>query len=304
MKKIIYMLVLMLLSCEINAQRIEPSKIELEYQKEGGYQVKANLMKGDSVIWSRNVEYGSNEWLIPDDLPAGNYSLIVKEHGEVKAMFNDISIRDNCNVTYIYTMERDVNCDEVAIDSLSEKQDVIFGFTYGNQLMAPEPAKVDNESYNISMSGNYFFNTKRYCSQALTWGLNAGYTSFSNDSTLYEGNNIISKRYTSLGLTIGLINRFSFFNFKKYDFGNNGVKLDLGVIYNFPLIFREVQRLDNNSRMQTRFIHNYKDVYGMVRLSYKFFALHAEYNPVNYIIKGYSPNPPLRFGISIVVPVE
>ncbi|MCD6066638.1 MAG: hypothetical protein K0S33_1464 [Bacteroidetes bacterium] len=300
MKKLIpFTFLLLLFSFKVKAQ--EQGKLFLSFDIEyTRYSIVTGyLYQNDSLVRYIPFNKYENDWEI-DSLPVGMYKVVLKKDDQNYLEYDQLKVQANCTVNYDISVDKYSYCDKR--DSIDLLVDGNVLFMYGSQDISPQPEKIKNEVYKAGFLMNFFPKPNKYCSQAFSWGGTVGYTHFPGDTSSFAGNKIISKRYTTANVCVGFTNRFSFFDFTQYDYDFSGLMIDIGVLYNLPLTFRQVQRLDNNTRVQDRFIHNYTDFHGFVRITYKYVGLQAEYTPLNYLISGYAPNPVLRVGINFTIP--
>jgi hypothetical protein len=154
------------------------------------------------------------------------------------------------------------------------------------------------------LSGEFSFNMYKAVLKHYSLGIKYGYqyanTKFYNDTTHYLGKQTLSKHYSSNIINIGFVNRFTFFNNQKIH--NDGLKLDIGIMYNFPLSFKEITRVTEKTTQIARHIHRYNDFSAIVRLGYKNIGLQAEYNITNFLLMKYTEIPTLRVGLVFFIP--
>ncbi len=80
--------------------------------------------------------------------------------------------------------------------------------------------------------------------------------------------------------------------------------LDVGLIYHFPLSFKEILKVNDDTKTITRHIHNYTDFTAMARIGYKYIGLQAEYSLTNFLRRKYIETPQLRVGLVFYIPLS
>jgi hypothetical protein len=270
-----------------------------------GKTITYNLLKNDTVyrtIANFDMNY---RWEI-DSLPVGIYTLKITADSLAFATFYNIKVDtirmhnydfNLYNHSYVYrkqavddTLKTDVQKIEISLNTL-----------YGNNTWHETIHKNYNELYSGEFAFNFYTPVAKYYSIGAKIGGQYANTGFYNDTSRYLGSPTLSKYYSSLIINGALINRFTFYNNKLLH--KDGLKLDLGIAYNFPLFFKEIVRADDNTKIITRYIHRYNDFSAIVRIAYKYIGLQAEYNIFNFLKSRYTEIPTLRAGIVFLIPV-
>lgn len=262
------------------------------------------LLKNDTIfrtIGNLEMDY---RWEI-DSLPIGVYTLKIIADSLDFATFNNIKV-DSIKVNvYDFILDnhsyaaynRSINDTTKAI----QKVEVSLNTLYGNNTWHETVHKNYNELYSGEFAFNFYTPVAKYYSIGCKIGGQYAKTGFYNDTSRYLGNRTLGKYYSSLIISGGMINRFTFYNNKLLH--KDGLKLDLGIIYNFPLFFKDIVRADDNTKIITRYIHRYNDFSAILRLSYKYIGIQAEYRIFNFLKSRYTETPAVRAGIVFLIPV-
>lgn len=263
------------------------------------------LLQNDSLYMTATSKALDYRWEI-DSLPVGTYVLKIMADSLDFATLNHIQADTsqaniyNFNLNnYSYKRYRRQATDTVQDDM--QKVEISLNTLYGNNTWHETIHKNYNELYSGELACNFYSPVAKYYSIGGKVGIQYANTGFYNDTSRYLGTRTLNKYYSSLIVSAGMINRFTFYNNKLL--GKDGLKLDLGIVYNFPLSFKQVVRADDHTKIITRHIHRYNDFSAIVRLSYKYIGLQAEYKIFNSLRYGYTEIPTLRAGIIFLIPV-
>ena len=267
--------------------------------------ISCQLSKTDTTFSvSKNGEL-NEEWQI-DSVPEGLYTLkIITTTNDFATFHQNINISKNKNNYYTFdlSVERKKMQHETTDNAGNtlDKSELTISSLFGNNEWDTNPVKTRNEmlSGNISMA-TYHAIAKVY-SIGVNFGTQYARTNFYNDTSVLLGKKIQYKQYASASLNIGFINRFTFYNGKKN--GANGLKLDIGINYNLPLFFKQLIKVDDDTKITTRHIHTYTDFNAMVRLGFKYIGLQADYSLTNFLRQNYIETPQLKVGIVFYIPV-
>jgi hypothetical protein len=280
------------------------ANLEEDYSDING--IEFILLKQDTII-KKEFWHGKSfdgNWTV-DSIDAGNYSFKILLNDSLYFLFTNInSFADkktyyDFNVSY-YKSSLSIAASKKDSTIHSDKGEFTFGGMYGNNLNVQKNKILRNQIYSGEIAMNVYHTLFKHYSIGFKIGYQYSTTVFYNDTTHYKGENIIAKYYSYNDLNIGLINRFTFFNnFKNKD----GLKLDLGVIYHFPVSFKQVIKADDDTKTTTKRIHNYNDFTAIVRLGYKYVGLQAEYSLTNFLRRSYVENPQLRLGLVFYIPL-
>lgn len=286
------------------------SHVEINFSGSGDIVYKGKtflykLLRNDSVYRTATNRVMNYQWEI-DSLPIGTYVLKIMADSLDFATLNHIQVDTpqvniyNFNLNnYPYKRYKHQVTDTVYGDI--QKVEISLNTLYGNNTWHEPIHKNYNELYSGEVACNFYSPIAKYYSIGGKVGIQYANTNFYNDTSRYLGTPTLSKFYSSWIISGGLINRFTFYNNKLLS--KDGLKLDLGIIYNFPLSFKEVVRADDNTRIITRHIHRYNDFSAIVRFSYKYIGLQAEYKIFNSLRSRYTEIPTLRAGIVFLIPV-
>jgi hypothetical protein len=261
------------------------------------------LSSKDSVYSKKTFTYPiDHEWVL-DSIIDGEYVLSVEIDSTIIAKYNKIIVTKNKVNNYYFAVESNTHdLFKSDSDSISnkEKVELTMNVLYGNN----DFYETNRYQKNEMLSGEFSFNMYKAVLKHYSLGIKYGYqyanTKFYNDTTHYLGKQTLSKHYSSNIINIGFVNRFTFFNNQKIH--NDGLKLDIGIMYNFPLSFKEITRVTEKTTQIARHIHRYNDFSAIVRLGYKNIGLQAEYNITNFLLMKYTEIPTLRVGLVFFIP--
>lgn len=260
------------------------------------------LIKNDSAYRVLNTSLSEVVWEL-DSLPAGNYTLRMTADSMHLASFYQVKL-DSGNV-YSYNIHvsktRERRSVRDSSSSSPEKMEVSLNMLYGHNRGQENMPRNFNELYSGEFAYNWYTALSRFYTIGGKMGLQYAKAPFYNDTSRYLGERTLEKFYSSLIITMGYMNRFTFYNNKLPH--REGLKLDVGINYNLPLFFKEVLRVNDDTRLVTRYIHRFNDVSAMVRLAYKYVGVQADYHPFAYLRSAYIEAPKLRVGVVFLIPI-
>ncbi|MES2513647.1 MAG: hypothetical protein V4580_05855 [Bacteroidota bacterium] len=260
--------------------------------------VEYALFKNDSCYKRYFNEGAETQWLI-DSIDEGEYILIIKADSVPFATFNHIIVQKKIINNYNF----DFNSFKYKFPSDTMKaparSELTINILYGNNNFYESKKINKNHITSGEIGMNIYFPFKFY-SPGIKFGVQYAYTYFNNDTASYIGQQSVNKHYASTVLNLGLINHFTFFN-NKYQ-NTDGLKIDIGVIYNFPLVFKQVRLFDSDTKISTNHIHTYNDFSAILRIGYKYFGIQAEYSLNSFLKNAYIEPPVLKAGIVFFIP--
>jgi len=268
-------------------------------------QVRYSLVKNDSVYKTYADYKLITDWAI-DSIAEGIYTLHIKIDSSDFATFYNIKVEAKKRNTYDFTLQyykRNFykSKPDTSSTTYQDKAEFTINTQYGNNTWHETIHKNFNEIYSGEMALNLYHAVSKHYTIGMKIGGQYANTLFYNDTSSFAGKHTLSKNYTSVIANAGIINRFTFYNNKLL--GADGLKVDLGVVYNFPLFFKQIYTIDDNTKLKTRHIHKYTDVSAIVRIGYKYVGIQAEYNLFNFLKTGYTEIPSLRAGIVFYIPL-
>lgn len=266
------------------------------------------LLKNDSVYFrDRYCMLDDHTWTI-DSVEKDTYHLKILFNDTLLLLYPQIKVIPNKLNNYkisIFASRRKLKKHVEEPDTITPgyvKAELTINTLYGNNSYDQPTYRYRNEMVSGEFGISLFPLLTKYYTLGLKIGAQYGRTEFYNDTTHVNGEQILSKHYSYGDLNIGLVNRITFYN-NKLD-KNNGLKLDLGLLYHLPLFFREVEKIDYDTKKKTRHIHTYTDFTAMARLGYKYIGVQAEYSLFNFLKRNYIENPQLRVGIVFFIPTD
>lgn len=266
------------------------------------------LLKTDSVYTSYNdCNLDDIDWKI-DSISEGAYQFKVMMNDTLLLTYHKIIVKLSKTNKYYFNIDnylKGLSNKVVVVDTVDNSADVKAEMTmnilYGNNDYYQNTALYKNELYSGELAYNFYYPASKYYSVGLKVGGQYSQINFNNDTTYVNGLKTLSKYYSYLDVNAGLINRFTFYNNKLQK--KDGLKLDIGILYHFPLFFKQILKVNDDTKMITRHIHTYTDFTAMVRLGFKYVGLQAEYSLTQFLRHGYTEIPQLRVGLVFYIPV-
>lgn len=280
-------------------------KLELVIDISEAYKVNNNkvefiLSKNDTI--TNRVIYNSayeDGWEI-DSLNSGEYQFKVTLNDGLVFYCPHLNVEERKTSKYeFFIFNEKINWIDANTTDL--KGEVSLSGLYGDNSSNQINQLMQNHLYSGEIAINECSPITKYYSIGVKFGAQYARTNFYNDTTRFNSEKIRSKYYSNLDLNFGFFNRFTFFNNKKAN--KDGLKFDIGISYHFPLFFKQVLKVNDDTKLITRHIHTYIDFTAMVRLAYKYVGLQAEYSLTNFLRKSYTEIPQLRVGVVFFIPV-
>jgi hypothetical protein len=272
-----------------------------EAYKVNNNKVEFILSKNDTitnrVIYSSDYDDG---WKI-DSLESGKYQIKVTLNDDLVFYCPNLSVEEKKTSRYEFFIfnEKKKWIDTNIVEDF--RGEISLSGLYGDNSSNQINQLMQNHLYSGEFAINENSPITKYYSIGVKFGAQYARTNFYNDTTRFNSEKIQSKYYSNMDLNIGFFNRFTFFNNKKIN--KDGLKFDIGISYHFPLFFKQILKVNDDTKLITRHIHTYTDFTAMVRLAYKYVGLQAEYSLANFLRKSYTEIPQLRVGIVFFIPV-
>jgi hypothetical protein len=256
------------------------------------------LYSNDSIVKVKTIET-FEDWTV-DSLAKGSYRLEVTGV-DGKNIFSDSDIIvKNDSITHEDIM--------LGRDLLSKKRpdytqpfEVNISCLYGNnQYFEGQHINSKNQTTVLKFGWLGKGPVSKFDQICFYIGGSGSGTVFDKDTSTYKGLPVQRKWYSGFCLDLGLYNRFTFYDNKKK--ANAGFFIDAGISYSLPLYYKEVKVLDRQTKIKTKFIHEYTDVYLLTRVGFKFVALTAEYNLSTFLKSSYTEVPTARIGLAFCIP--
>ena len=258
--------------------------------------IRYSLNQDGSVI--REGSLSGYDYLRIDSVPEGTYTVNIYVHDTLNVQYPGIVIRRG-ETTSIDALTTNQEFQESKFDTVQEymNETDIFGM-YGPGKLPPDTSSLFKDTWKLGITEGIFWDVSRYYAPGFTLGTNAAWTRFDKNSGL---DSVIHKheRYFALNLSAAFMNRFTFYDARTID--NMGVTLDLGLEYNYPLLFRHVE-VDGNQKLIERKIHQFNDLSVVARLGYPPVMFTVEYRVLDYLKGPFPQVPPLRIGLTFVIP--
>lgn len=251
------------------------------------------LYSGDSLV---SEDFLGEESMIEiDSLKPGVYNIELYINDTLfLRRYNIVCKQDSVSQ---YTIDVENPYFKSKYDTISDLE-IYSGLFYGPNIINESPYIMGSFSYNLGVN----INLAKYCKHFSSWliyGFEYAYTAFNNDTTMYPPAPVKYERYSNLNLNLGFFNRFSFFKSDENSITESLV-LDLGLSYNFPIVFRHMYNIDNR-KFVTMGLHQFSNFSVFSRFSYGSVAITGEYRIFDYVKGDFPEVPMLRLGVSFLI---
>ena len=288
MRSILFLFILTITTVGYNQEETGNLRLTVDADLVFIHKIEAHLYQADSMVYNVPVNNYDNTMY---GIKPGEYSLYFYIDDTLTSIEKGIIIKPGQSTNFYYYNHQEW---VPFSDSLDVEYDAEFNSSFSFGL----PDKLNNPmvsgEYKISQGVTSFAYSNRYFAVGSINGYNVGYTSFYKNQNPFGLDNIKRQRYFSLELHTGVLLRLS--ALKKGDLFNVGPVLDFGLLYNLPLPFRHVY-VQDNQKVITKKIHNYKDFSVICRVGYLPVTVIAEYRLSNYVKNGMPQLPRLKVGI-------
>jgi hypothetical protein len=258
--------------------------------------IRYALSQDGSVI--RQGSLSGYDYLRIDSVPEGTYTVSIYVRDTLNVQYPGVVVRRG-ETTSIDALTTNQEFQESKWDTVQEymNETNIFGM-YGPKKQITDTASPFKDTWMFGLSEAIFWDISRYYAPGFTLGTNAAWTRFDKNGSL---DSVIHshERYFALNLSAAFMNRFTFYDARTVD--NMGITLDLGIEYNYPLMFRHAE-VDGNQKLIERKIHRLNDLSVIARFGYTPVMLVVEYRILDYLKSPYPQVPPLRIGFTLVIP--
>lgn len=278
-----------------SAQR-QKLTIYIDAPYDDAQRISCTLYQDQQTIAVKNFDE-PEEWEI-DSVSPGIYALQVQQNGRLAAQFYHIEVKPQHENYYSFTIPKNDNDSLKSFDG-SYKAELVVNAFYGNNTVL-ESHQRQNQLFMQGLGFNSIDPVSKYYSIGHEFGTTLGYTQLPNDTAGSFGQHVRSDYYLGFNVHYAFFNRFTFYNNKK--FKADGLKVDLGIAYNLPVVFREYRRLGSQRVLEDRHIHRFNDVYALFRIGYKYVGLQAECNLTTFLKAGYTEIPKFRAGLVFYIP--
>jgi hypothetical protein len=95
--------------------------------------------------------------------------------------------------------------------------------------------------------------------------------------------------------------RISSGNQQSLNNGSTKMLIDIGAIYNFPFIFKDVARYSDNKKITNSRLHQYTDVRAYVNIGFYPVVVFCEYRIFDFVIGNYPELPRYNAGIKFLL---
>lgn len=293
------------------------------YTEENGKKFSCEFFAEDSLYGT--YELDENAYVLVEDLPVGKY--------DVKLYYKKDLVITRYNVNVIEDLTGELNMDaEVWFYEYDEYVEPVDDYTYdfqndyyyyddwygggyggkfeatvsmagGSGTTGTPGHPVQSRFHFGEMFGGYPWVSK-HASVGFFGGMEVGASYFDRDSTVYPfpGPDLIEKeRYFYWNINFTTLIRLSAYDNREWYNLFAGPALDFGVRYRAPIMFRYIA-ISDNTKHNTKWIHNYADLSAIVRFGIPPFMFTAEYQLFDYVKEAGLPQQPIwRFGLDIVV---
>jgi len=202
----------------------------------------------------------------------------------------------------------DLNFTELVLDldTLSRtgiernKMDVQLSLSYFNTNWLNTPSFVKS-NFAIGFSSYNWSAFSRHLGFLVGMGSELSHHIFSIDTTFINAPQFkkIYESYTYLNFHLDLKFRLSGGNQQKDDPGSSKLFMDVGAIYNAPLIFKHAVRYSDNKKIANGRLHQFTDLRANINFGYSHAALFFEYRLLDFIIGSYPELPLYNVGLRV-----
>jgi hypothetical protein len=290
LKKLIYIFFTLITSLSTVSAYSQTGKLDISvsYYIEN---VTIQLFQNDVLIDEYQLDSYEDEFV--KTLNVGSYKLTLITEDSASQTLSNVLIKESLT-TDVYFSLPDISYYNPNDTNITSRLIPSAHFLIGNNFIN------NNDNFNTY----YDFGFKQGGVNVLTKHLSLGwqigssmnYTYFNKSHSLSSLTEFDNEKYYYWNLNFTLLSRLTTFDYKRN--GNQGPYLDLGISYNFPLLFRHVITEDN-TKISTKRIHNYNDFSTTARLGYSMFALTLEYRLTNFLKENYPEQPKIKIGLSI-----
>lgn len=294
MKKSILLIILSIVSL---AAFCQTGKLEIFLSAYGDYNCdiegKYLLYSGDSLV---SGGYIFEEIIIEiDSLMPGVYNIeLYRDDTLFIRRYNIVSKQDTISQ---YIIDIGNPSFESENDTISDLE-IYTGLFYGPNIIKENPYVLGSFSYKLGINNN-LANYGNHFSFWFLYGVEYTYTAFDNDTTMYPPAPVKYERYSNLNLNVGFYNRFSFFKSSENEI-TEGLVVDMGLSYNFPIVFRHMYGIDNRKYV-TKGLHQFNNFSVFSRFSYGYIAVTGEYILFDFVKDDFPEVPKLRLGVSFLI---
>lgn len=262
-------------------------------------QVKMLLYSDESNTLIQELRRKNDYWY-SDSLEMGYYRVQVlnnnKPFHDIHKVLVEANKQNEVDINNSKTKSRLFN--DTINDTKTEVN--IFGL-YGHNTILENHSK-QNQMYNLGFQQTVFYTGAKYFSPGFTAGTHISLVTFSNVHDSLNNTNVKSQYYSIWNLELGWMNRISFYN--NQNMAKDGLKLDLGLMYNLPVIFRQTQTLDYQTAVKTKWMTLYNNFYATAQLGYKYVGIKANCNLTTFLKKGFTEVPKYSFGLVFYIPAD
>jgi hypothetical protein len=258
------------------------------------------LYLNDSLIKTRGIS-SFDDWEL-DSLNKGLYKIELTNVGGRRILiYSDIVVNNDSTTYEDIMLGRSISRKQAG--ESSQPFEFNISCLYGsNNYLAERTPESHNQiaALRIGYSGKDAIS--KYDAICFYLGGSGSGTVFNKDSTTYKGMPVQRKWYSGFCFDVALYNRVTFFDCQKYN--NKGLFIDVGVGYSLPLYYKEIRMLDRQTKIKTKCIHEYTDLYLLTRVGFKYIALTAEYNLSTFLKSAYTEAPTARIGLAFCISTD
>ncbi len=295
MKKLIYIFITLIASFTTISTYAQTGKLEINVNN---YieNVTIQLFQNDVLVDEYQLDFYDYEFV--KTLNVGSYKLTLITEDSVKQTLKNVLIKESLT-TDVYFSLPDVSYYNPNDTNITSRSITSAHFLIGNNFINNND--IFNTYYDFGFKHGAVDILTKHISIGGQIGSSMNYTYFNKSHSLSPLTEFDNEKYYYWNLNFTLLSRLTTFDYKRY--GTKGPYLDLGISYNFPLLFRHIITEDN-TKISTKRIHNYNDFSTTARLGYSMFALTLEYRLTNFLKEDYPEQPKIKIGLSIFFAVN
>lgn len=267
-----------------------------------------SVRKGNSTIYfEKHSSYNSFESIIIDSLIAEEYIIEAFDNNSTSGVpyFTKTVTLEAYSTTKINLdisfYEEIFDLDTTTREEISnEKMEMQINGSYMRNGWL-NPTSIFQTSYSFGFTQFVWHPINKHIGLLAGSGLSISQYYFNKDTSNYP--TIPYKKYyenyTYLALNMDLKFRLSTGNQQKTDYYTSKFLIDIGALYNLPVVFKNIARYEGGNKMTTSFIHQFTDARAYINIGYVPVLFFVEYRLFNFIMGNYTEIEKIRVGIKI-----
>jgi hypothetical protein len=283
-------------------------QVEFAYTPEDSFCYKVCVFNGsDTIVKNESFKFSSEYYYKKNNLPAGDYTLCLYScKAQEQIIIKKITLLDR-HRTEVY-ISLDLSEEHYKIDSIGEiinrdqKSELQFSSTYLKSDWINGPGVIKT-SYGLGFT---MFSQPVVCRHfgiLIGGGLGLSQHFFSRD-TSFANVPTLKERYENYTYVNGHVEakfRISQANQKLVEDVPKKLFMDIGVLYNIPIVFKQFIHYEDSKMIINNHLHQYTDTRVFVNIGFYHVSLFCEYRLFDFILGAYPELPTYNAGIKIMV---